>query len=342
MKRKSMDTESKKEIPENNGRKRRTTVATMPQTANKAIPIGIDHWVSNADASVCALTDNEQSAMKRRMYSELTRNKRPLPPPSNATSSNTPMLVVPVAAPGSGKSTVTMRFLRESPDRYDTESFVEIDLDDAIHFHPKGPDLWKLRNAATGKLLPVGNTETFFICRRQAVAVMRRVLYDLLRERRFHLVLHSVSGNILRPAKRLGWFTLLVFVSVPREIAERRARDRLPSTGRHFTAEDVGFWWEATREAVVGWSLWADEFYVIQNGADDAAKQRPLSVTRVESREPNPFGNDWYTPVIKAQQQIEELLGIPTGVRAKDAVRDLGLVSGTGCCMADAVNAVSN
>lgn len=257
----------------------------------------------------------EKQRMRQLMLEELLSGKQEI------KSGTKPMLVVPIAAPGSGKSTVTTRFLEEVK-KCNSKHFVEIDLDDAIHFHPKGPDLWNLRDVVTHKPLPIGSTETFFLCRQEAIDVMRSVLRVLLKERKYHIILHGLLGDALRPAKRLGWKTMLVFVAVTRKTAVRRATDRLGKLGRHFTEEDVTHWWDTYRESMASWSLWADNFFIIDNERDGSDTLRVKEI-------PNPLGNNWYDSVQEAQKHIDSIL-LPTEKEKKnDIQRDFDLVVGT-------------
>ena len=245
---------------------------------------------------------------------DLLQGKRPLPPNSGRRH-----LVIAVAAPGSGKTTVARQFVAARfGAQIAADHFVEVDYDDAINYHPAGPDLWHLRDAVSGKPVPVGSTETFFACRKEVIEVMRDVLRALIKEGRYHLVLHHLRGDGLRPAHRLGFHTILLFVGTPRQVAVRRAAARVQSQGRYFTEDDVTYWYEQYREAMAFWALWADEFHVANNGIDQTDVK--ISVVRVL-----PEWNPWST-IDEAQAALDAVTD-KADARA-DNRRDLDLLVG--------------
>jgi hypothetical protein len=111
------------------------------------------------------------------------------------------------------------------------QSLVEFDMDDAINWHPQGSGLWLVKDGVTGKgVVGVGHVETFLLCRGDAIDVMADVCKDVMDERgkgrgspaflpvpnrKHHLLLHSMRGDALRAANRLGYHTVLLHVAVP-------------------------------------------------------------------------------------------------------------------------------
>lgn len=306
---------SRPSSPENMGSSRRSKALSTSKRSPPAVPTNIDHWVEAPTREGCSLSAAEKGRMAVVMREELLRGRVPLP------RNTDPIMVIPIAAPGSGKSTVTSRWLAAKY-KDATKHFVDVDFDDAIHFHPKGPDLWNLRDVTTKQTLPIGSTETFFLCRQESIDVMRQVLRELIRKKQFHLVLHHLKGDALRPAKRLGYNTVLVFVAVPRSLAIKRALDRRRKLGRFFTADDVSDWWDIYREAMVGWSMWADEFYIIEN-IQEIKDNKPLVTHKGDAN------NHGVVSMADAQAQLDQILQVSRSDREGDVERDLDAIVGT-------------
>ena len=286
----------------------------------RAVPQGVRNWVHTPKREHCRLTAPDRKRMASQMLAAMQDGVAPLQP------GMTPVVMVVVGTPGSGKTTVARTVARGWYGADGRNHFVDVDLDDAINFHPQGPALWNLRDAATGEALPVGSTETFFLCRDEAIEVMREVVRSQLlasNRPRYSLVLYRNKGAsvTLRAAKRLGWHTVLLYVGVPREVATRRAHDRGPRQGRFFSAEDVAYWYAFVHEGVAFWALAADEFLLVDNRRDRGDTEPPPVVRRVAMH----GDGNWEERLRAAQEAVDAVSPPPDRSRTQ---RDRTLLAG--------------
>ncbi len=235
--------------------------ADLPEAA------GAKLWIGNLPGAICDMSEAEVEAAAARMAASLFDGKKPAP------ADKRPHLILTIGGPGSGKSTVA-KISAEDMGVFPYESYVSVDFDALVKYHPRMNDIWSLPDML-GRPTGVGyafgwNCDAQFVP--LVVALVERAL-----DQRYNVIVQSHWQLWLASAHLKGYFCTLLYVAAPLDVAKRRARARAVETGMFLAptlaAQDevVADMWSAYRKTVPWWALWADELALVYNG-DDAKK----------------------------------------------------------------------
>lgn len=278
----------------------------MQPTRRNRPPPDIRYWVRETPQSLaeyCALSPAQLDAARRRMRAHLLAGRRPTPPGA------TPLLILPLGCLAAGKTTTARLFAAQHhPDR----TFVEVDVDDALDFHPLGAAVWRVHDQQSGEVVPgVGHVDAYFECRRQLMDVMSdlvaRELLAVDVPRRYDVIMHGHQPDLLQHGARAGFHTVALFVAVPRPLNVRRMRTRAERTGRHWTPEETTAMWERYARAAVWWGLWAHEFWLADNRRELATDGGPV-FRQVTVRAPEASPEAWLGRLAEAQEVLNGVL----------------------------------
>lgn len=285
-------------------------------------------WVPVEVEKSCRLTEGEAEAAGARARKALTAGHRTA---AERGTGAPPRSVYTMGAPGSGKSSVSQLLIRAPPFSAGAD-FISIDLDEAIKYHPRYRGVYLLPDL-DGQATAAGLASAYHVYNQQ----MEEVVFPIINElggAGYDLLLNQVGARGLRDGKRHGHLTTLLFVGAPVAVAQARVRSRAVETGRFLErslaaqARRVADWWRGDLILAPWYALWADEFYVADNGAGQPGPAGAAEgATRVRPREEGETLGEW---LWRAQQAVDRASGVGPAARKKEsaaAVRGLGVAS---------------
>jgi dephospho-CoA kinase len=224
----------------------------------------------------CDVSPANRVGLADRMRERLVRGRRP------AVRGTAPRIVFVWGGPGSGKTTTARLFARQ---RWPDCDFVDLDMDDAVHFHPAGSSMFEVRDALTGRpVRGVGNAHAMNHCIQQVTAEYLDAVHAVFRERRYHQIMHHASPDLMAEAAHMGYRTALLYVSVPFELAARRARRRAATTGRFLDGDTFRRFFRTHQQLAPHYAGMCDAAYALDNSGDDAAANAARARSLPEGR----------------------------------------------------------
>lgn len=179
-----------------------------------------------------------------------------------------PEFITVMGAPGAGKSTVAMAYVRRHG-RFPAETCAHLDFDAAVTYHPRFRDIWSLPDAH-GRRRSAGATSTWTEYISAVTGLMDRIAGDLV-DAGHNVVMHSVLPSQFARAWTEKYRTVLLYVGAPSSLCVERAKSRALSTGKflgpslEFQRRGIIGAWSRLQDEVPLKALWADVLAVVNN-----------------------------------------------------------------------------
>lgn len=226
-------------------------------------------WIPDPGRMCGELTAEELDAATAYALEDLFAKKAPV----LSTEGPGPHAVFTIGAPGSGKSTVALELVRVMG-IHPAESYVVLDYDALIKYHPRFRDTWRVPDIF-GRPTEIGYALGWLHCI-DSLDSLGQVLHEKIFTERYSVIIqtHSHDGMVL--AQQAGYAVTLLYVGVPLALAQDRARKRAVETGRFLapTLEIQDKHIERTmnryRLFAPWYGLWADHVFVTKNDRDGA------------------------------------------------------------------------
>jgi hypothetical protein len=187
-------------------------------------------------------------------------------------------------APGSGKNSVAHAYVRRRG-RHPPSSYVYLDFDAAVKYHPRFRDVWSLPDVRGFRPGP-GAAHGWNLCASSLDGLLSRIAYELM-DGGYNIVMQSHQPERLVEAKERGYRTVYLFVGAPARTCVRRARERALETGMFLaptlTAQQrhVENHWHRMRALAPYRGVWADEFALVANGRPKVPPERAAAGARI-------------------------------------------------------------
>jgi hypothetical protein len=237
---------------------------------------------------LCTMSPEELKEAAEQMEKDLTHNKSP--------PKEDPHLIFTIGAPGSGKSTVA-RICATAMNVHPLDSYIELDFDTFVKYHPRLQGLWNLPSADG---TPTGIGYAFAWQCTHALDPFVRVILNRIREKKFNIILQTHNQPDLIWFQRASYRCTLLYVAAPLELCQKRARERAIKTGmflaRTLAEQDVIVAdMRALYKATTPWyALWVDDFVVVKND-DETRLPAPTDFQHVPAHGADSTG--WTTNV---------------------------------------------
>lgn len=262
-------------------------------------------WITSDLDAVCRLSQKEIAQAADRAWEDITAGVEPV------ADGVTPLLLLTIGPPGAGKSTVGVA-LAEAELEASNGSFIHLDFDLGIKYHPRYNGIWDISDIR-GQKTGVGFAEAYRVCVDEASLVMAELMHRFFTSAaRYNIVLQIHSQLSLVEGKQYEFRTILAYLYVPEATAVRRARTRAVETGKFLaqTLAEQDDWVKqlyAKYKVMSPWyGMWADEFIVVDNSEDRPAAGRGPAVLKDCVRRFDLHGPDWYTVQLEFTQFVAE------------------------------------
>lgn len=243
------------------------------------------------------LTADEQEAATAYALKDLFAGKAPVP----STAEFGPHAVFTIGPPGSGKSTVAHELVRLM-NVHPAESYVVLDYDALIKYHPRFRDTWRVPDVF-GQPTGIGYALGWLNCI-DALDGLGETLHEKIFTERYNVVVQTHAFDGLIVAQMMGYNVTLLYVGVPLPLAQERARKRAVETGRFLAPtleiqdKHIAQRWHFYKNRAPWYGLWADEVLVTKNDRDGA-----LPSTRDDFAYVNPH-EAWPESMVKMRAAI--------------------------------------
>jgi predicted ABC-type ATPase len=225
------------------------------------------NWVPDPGRICGELTADEQDAAAKYALEDLFAGKAPV------AAESRPHALFTIGAPGSGKSTVAMALVRVMG-AHPAESYVVLDYDALIKYHPRFRDTWRVPDVF-GRPTEVGYALGWMRCI-DALDDLGQVLHRKIFTERYNVVVQTHAHDGMIAAQLAGYDVTLLYVGVPLGLAVHRARKRAVETGRFLAPtleiqdRHIEQTWARYKRHAPWYGLWADEVIVAKNDRDGA------------------------------------------------------------------------
>jgi adenylate kinase family enzyme len=215
------------------------------------------------------LTADEQEAATKYALEDLFAGKAPVPSASEAS----PHAVFTIGPPGSGKSTVADALVR-AMGVHPAESYVVLDYDALIKYHPRFRDTWRVPDVF-GRPTGVGYALGWMRCI-DDLDDLGQVLRKKIFTERYNVIVQTHAHIGLIEAQLASYHVTLLYIGVPLALAQDRARKRAVETGRFLAPtleiqdRHIAQTWERYKLQAPWYGLWADQVFVAKNDRDGA------------------------------------------------------------------------
>ena len=266
-------------------------------------------WITNP-STLCPniTTDKEITEYANLVFKHITKNK--------TVATKVPQLIIPIGAPGAGKSTIIKALIDEHSD-VKINNYVDFDIDNLLDYISIGNstimDNFKNIPDMDGKKSKIGYAYGWEECMEKISGkIVHLVILKLLKSN-YNLIMNIHNYyEIIIDAQLKGYFCILVYVAVSKPVAIKRANDRAFETGKF-----LKYGWDKTidsylseyREKAVWYALWADRFVVVNNNINNyypTANDFKILITH-PSNTKEPTILNWRTHVKKMYSAIDKV-----------------------------------
>ena len=250
----------------------------MNNVKNKAKKNNI-RWIANP-SDLCPTPTNEHiNEYINIIYKNITKGKTP-------SIKQCPQLILPIGAPGAGKSTIIENLVEHHSDiKY--SNYVQFDTDKLLDYLPIGENIRNIPDI-NGNRTNIGYAFGWKECMNKLsnTNLIILVIGKLLKAN-YNLILNMHYPNILIDAQLNGYFCILVYVLVSKSVATKRVKDRATELGRIFSirGENIYGWMESIdfmlndyKEKAVWYSLWANRFVIVNNSGNKFPEKKDFKI----------------------------------------------------------------
>lgn len=223
-------------------------------------------WIANPSDLCPTPTNDTINEYINIIYKNITKGKTP-------SIKQCPQLIIPIGAPGAGKSTIIKNLVDFHSD-INYSNYVQFDVDKLLDYLPIGNNMFNIPDI-NGNKTNIGYAFGWKECmdKLSKTPLIDLVIKKILKSN-YNLILNIHYPNIIIDAQLNGYFCILVYILVSRTIATKRVRDRAIKLGRIFSLnkkniygweESIGHMLNDYKEKAVWYSLWVDRFVVVNN-----------------------------------------------------------------------------
>jgi len=232
-------------------------------------------WIANP-SNLCPIPNNEQiNEYVNHIYKNIIKGKIP-------SIKQAPQLIIPIGAPGAGKSTIIGNLIKYHSD-VDYNNYVQFDVDKLLDYLPIGDNIRNIPDI-NGNKTNIGYAFGWEECMNKLskTNLINMVIIKILKAN-YNLILNIHYFNIIIDAQLHGYFCILVYIFVTKSIATERVKKRAIELGRLFSlnknniygwSESIDHYLVDYKEKAVWYSLWADRFVIVNNNSNKQYPQK--------------------------------------------------------------------
>lgn len=260
-------------------------------------------WITNPSNICNTLTTEEINNYSNSIFKELVKDKIPY------NKQKRPQLIIPIGSPGAGKSTITKLLVKYHSD-ININNYVEFDVDNLLDYLPIGGHIRNIPDI-NGKKTKIGYAFGWIECLEKISSSLIFLIIQKLIKSNYNLILHIHNYEIIIDAQLAGYFCILVYIAVSKNIATERTLNRSFETGRFLQngwKKSVDWYLKEYREKAVWYALWADRFVIVNNNINNyypTAKDFKVLITHPMNDSKNI--NNWRLHIKKLYTEIDKI-----------------------------------
>ena len=235
-------------------------------------------WITNP-SNLCPDLKNEDEIMEcvTSIIKYITKGK--------TIATKVPQLIMPIGPPGAGKSTITKNLVLLHSD-VDINNYVEFDADNLLDYLKSSSSNLTINNSLqnsvmsniknlsdiNGKKTKIGYAYGWVECMSKLSPKLIYLIISRLLKSNYNLILNVHNYELIIDAQLNGYFCILVYVAVSKNIAVKRSNDRAFETGRFLPEgweHSVDWYLKEYKEKAVWYALWSDRFVIVNNNKNN-------------------------------------------------------------------------